>query len=239
MDPVSAAASREAVERAVEEVLADPAFQKGLAAQGTSYEEVIYALLASVLRFFSKLIDSLVELREASPFLFWTIFVGGCLVLAALLLHIGWTVSLAFRKVPGPEIEAPPAHGEARRRHSLAILEEARRLAAAGQGREALRTLLLALLARVEERRILRIAAGWTHREIAGRLRVPAELRPELLTLEGSVEAAWYGSAAVTQEHFGRCEAAARRLIESFHGRSATTGRDFVPTDIESAGARP
>ncbi len=221
MAGTSAAASRDAVDRAVDEVFADPALRDGLTAGGGGLSDVLFAVLTRAQELLRRVIESLQWLHATSPFIFWTIFVLLFLVLIALLIHIGWTVSLAFLRTTASGPEPSEKEGEARRRRSLEILDEARGLAAAGLRREALRALLLAILALAEERRILRIARGWTHREIASRLSVPPHLRGDLFALERSVEAAWYGSVEVTDVDYQRCEETAQRLLRNFATRPA------------------
>lgn len=205
--------SPEAVDRAVREVLADPAYAEALKARSGAMEEMLRWLSSAVPRLIGWILEKAVELHEAAPAVFWLTFLALSVLLFLLVMHIGWTLTVAFRRSPGTGAGAgdPEARRE-RARQSVEILDEARRLAIEGRMREALHGLLLSVLALVEERRILRIARGWTHREIASRLRVPEPLKEDLRELHGTIESVWYGKAKATSDDFERCDAAARRL---------------------------
>jgi hypothetical protein len=211
---VAAETSEGAVDRAVAEVFSQPAFREGLGATSGGLAELLAWLRREWDRLLYRIFDGLGELRVSSPVLFWALLAVLLLVLLALLFHIGWTLSLAFRG-GGGEAGADVEDHTRRARRSRELRGEARRLALQGEWREALRQLLLALLALLDERRILHVAQGWTNREILARLRSRSGLGPELDRFGSAVETAAYGGRDVRGEDF----AAFDRLVDRLEAR--------------------
>ena len=98
-----------------------------------------------------------------------------------------------------PASDAPDAEEEKVQRYRD-LREQANRLASRGEWREAARALLLALLALIEERKVLQLARGWTNREILARLVLPAGEGAALDVFRRQVEGAWYGGHALDRE---------------------------------------
>jgi Domain of unknown function (DUF4129) len=205
--PVRAAggADPEAVRRAVEEVFADPALRpQGSHGGGVSIAEYLQLLFR---RFLAWVREFFTRLSEENPLLFYLIFALLVFLLLLLLAHIAWTLSLAFRGPRGGagDGEAALDSPAARARRFQELRQEALGLAREGCYREAIRTLLLALLSLVEERRALAVSRGWTNREVLARLRLGAGNAALAESFAGTFDRAWYGGAAGGQEDFDRC----------------------------------
>jgi hypothetical protein len=194
------------VQREVEAVFSDPALQEGLEATHGGPEALLAMLYQQLRSLFVKLLSFLDELHAENSLLFWTIFIFLAIILILILIHMGWSLSLAFRDVSMGRWADEDSPADRRRRfHDLRL--EARRLATEGRFREAVRLLLLALLSLLEERRVLTIAIGWTNREILARLRLRSALDTQLDVFRDRVEAASYGGAAVSPRDFQECDA--------------------------------
>lgn len=194
-------ADPDAVRRAVDEVFADPALREGLGASDSG--DATTAIAAWLARQYEAFQDWLAALWATSPALFMAIMGVLLVVLAGLLTHIGWTLSLAFRRVPGEgdaDGDADRQAEEARVRHYRTLRADAHALADAGDFREAARTLLLALLALVEEQHALTVVRGWTNREILRRIPVAPAVEDELGAFGAAVERVWYGRQPTTRD---------------------------------------
>ncbi len=217
-DPVLNSPAPQEVQEAVVDVFADPALQKALTPRGTS-QEALANLVKWLWEQYMGLLDGLNDLRLHSPGAYWLTIAALIAVLVLLVWHIVWTFSAAFRG-RGPavdreveqEVERVLRYGEERRR--------AAELAAVGEYAEAARTLLLALLALLDERHILRFARGWTNREILRRLERRAEIGAELLEFGATVERASYGNARLGAAEFDRLQA----ILENIVGQISRAG---------------
>jgi hypothetical protein len=133
-----------------------------------------------------------------------------CLLLAALSVKLARS-RLARRRrdpcVPGPvatSLDDPARYEE----HSRAALSH-------GDGREAMRQSLLALLAAFERLRLLNPGRTLTNREIVEQLparRAPPSIVDEARRVMGDYDLAWYGLAPVSVEEAGRFAERARGL---------------------------
>lgn len=202
----------EETRRVLADVLADPGLRKALQPRSDTFASFA-ELWHKIQTWFADLVDWLFDLREGSPGLFWLIFVALMLVACALLAHIGWTLMQAI-KTPREGAPASPQADHARRVQSRALRAKAHALATGGDRRGGMRHLLLAMLALVEERRLLTVAQSWTVREILGRLahrapslfaagdaaeRVPATA---LGAMSARIEHACYSDGAVPDADF-------------------------------------
>lgn len=209
--PATAARSSPAeVEAVVEEVFKNPELRRGLDSAHSGARALFRQFIDWLWGWLWRILGYLDELRAASPFIFWCIFAVLILVLLALLVHIGWTISMAFRRRPGGAQDPDSRENGDRVRRFRDLQLEARELASRGRLRDAIHLLLLALVALVEERRVLRVALGWTNRETFARLRLRPELAGSLAQFERDVERVWYGTAPVTPGDFRRLD----RLLE-------------------------
>ena len=197
--------SPDEVQREVDAVFSDPAFQEGLEASHAGPEALLAMVSREIQRLFLKLLEYFNEFHAEHYFVFWAVFMMLLVVLILILTHIGWSLSLAFRGIPGSEKGLGDDGPSERTRRFRDLREEARRLAVEGRFRDAVRVLLLALLSLLEERRVLTVARGWTNREILSRLRVQSSLGQEMELFRDAVEAACYGGVAAGVEDFERC----------------------------------
>jgi hypothetical protein len=210
-DPFPQTPSPEAVRDAVAEVFADSALQDALQPRGTA-PEAIRNLLEWLWGLYTGLIDQLNHLRISAPGLYWLAMLLLLAVLGLLIWHICWTFSAAFRSSsPAPRREAEETVERTRR-----YREERRRageLASRGEYAEAARALLLALLALLDEQRILPVARGWTNREILARLGRRQEFRADLGEFGRVVERASYGDGRLGSGDFERLQESLDRIV--------------------------
>lgn len=211
--PQRAAPTAEETRRALAEVLTDPGLRKALSPGENSSLRALADAWQRLRRWFDDLLQRLLDLHDSSPGLYWLIFLALVAVAIGLLTHIGWSLAQAMR-APARASVTPPAVDATRRAHSQALRARAHALAAEGDSRGGVRHLLLALLALVEERRLLAVAQSWTIREVLGRLarQAPAlfarggEERADhsasLRTLAVRIEGACYGDGAVAAQDF-------------------------------------
>lgn len=109
------------------------------------------------------LMSWLAELGGLHPVVYWLLVAGLLVVLIAILAHLGWTLSRAFRR---PEsVQAPPTMPTAALRDSVWHRAEAVRLKEAGRFIEALAHHFIALLLELDQREILRFHPSKTPRE--------------------------------------------------------------------------
>ncbi|MGD8868190.1 MAG: DUF4129 domain-containing protein [Gemmatimonadales bacterium] len=109
------------------------------------------------------LMGRLEELGQIHPVAYWLIVAGLLAILMAILVHIGWTLSRAFRQ---PEsVTAAEAPSTAALRDASWHRGEAERLRAAGRFIEALAHHFIALLLDLDQRKIVRFHPSKTPRE--------------------------------------------------------------------------
>lgn len=195
----------EQVDRAAQTVFEDPALRDGLEAshvEGITQGEV----LASGTQLLIRSIIQTLERWVKGHFLL-SIFIQFLLlaVLVLLLGHIGWSFRVMFRRVAGGAAADDPELS-ARRRRSDELRKEARRLATAGQLREAERALLLAFLALLDERQLLGVAGAWTNREVLARLDIDDATRVRLRAFVEAADAACYGDHGPSQHALAQGE---------------------------------
>lgn len=191
------------VDQAVETVFKDPRLQEGLQTSHSGLEALLRNVSIYLLKLWQTIFDWLLDLYLENPLLYYLLLVALSLVALLLIAHIVWTFVIAFRGAPGretPDDEIDDPHERVRR--SQDFRHEAQELAAAGRFREATRALLLALLALIEERHLMRVGPGWTNREILTRLRLRTRGTSELDVFEGTVEKVWYGGLPLSSKDF-------------------------------------
>lgn len=200
----------EAVDRAVEAVFARPDLERALDARPGAAEDLVARALAEIERLWRELQSWFGDLAIESPSLYYALLLALLALLGLLVWHLGWTVRSVLRAgAMGPAVEVATGR---RSKDYRELRDEARALAAAGRRREALHVLLLALLALLEERRVLQVARGWTVREILGRLEHRAAPDAELRAFGRAVERSTYGGADLDADEFVRLEAAVERV---------------------------
>lgn len=141
-------------------------------------------------------------------------------LIAALIFYVGrrlwqrrrWSVS------PVPREEARVVLGErlAPELRAADLIEEAERLARAGNLRGAIRRAYVALLVELGDRRVVRLARHKTNRDY---LRAVSERASHLYglvrPLTDDFERHWYGLEAATEEDWTKFRAGCRRALES------------------------
>ncbi|MEM7235092.1 MAG: DUF4129 domain-containing protein [Planctomycetota bacterium] len=192
--------SPENVRQIVESVFRDPELAEGLQSGSGDTSQLVAWLFQKAIELFADLVQFLQVLRLESPVLFYALLGVLVVLLVAILAHIGYTLSKVFGQAPEKAVdddESPAAR--VRRFQDLRSLA----LTRAGEGdyREASRLLLIALIALVEERKVLKVAQGWTNQEIAARLESRAGL-DELRDFASSIDAIWYGEQRVGNDDF-------------------------------------
>jgi hypothetical protein len=216
-------ATDEAIERALAEIFADPAYGKGFAevAPPATVVTFLSELADGIFAYLRSIFESMHDLQFESPAVFWTIFVGLCLVLALLLVHIGWTVRFALTAAaPRRAVEAGEAAGVERARE---LLRRAAQEAGDGAYGDALRLLFLALLAVLHERRY-ETPDGWTNHEIVKALGVPADVRGRLAAVAAAFDASWYGRQELAREGYEACRETIQGVMEAARGERPPSG---------------
>jgi hypothetical protein len=212
--PAAAAApSPEAIEEAVREVFSDPALREGLESAHGVQERLFLRLFEGLMKLYFEALEFLYRLNQESPLLFWSLFAGLALLLAAILLHLGWTFSRALRGGTRRGGGEDAAGAAARARRFRDLREEARQAARSGRWGPAVRSLLLALLAHQEEARLLKVAMAWTNREILSRIHRP-DLSGDLKAFTGELERICYGGFPVGAAEFRSLDDLMQRIAD-------------------------
>lgn len=202
----------ETLQRALETVFGQPAFQRELERADGRSLSIWQVLLHRLLRLWERLDEWLSELHGSAPALYWLLFAALVALLLALVAHIAWTFRRAFAVDLPARDEPDAAHEKVQRYRELR--QQANLLVGQGAWREAARLLLLALLALIEERKVLHLARGWTNREILQRLRLPPAESAALGVFRARVEGAWYGGHALERAQLTELEACVDRCAK-------------------------
>lgn len=205
----------EAVRRALETVFGQPAFQRELERADARSHSIWQVLVYRLLDVWQRFRDWLSELHVSAPFLYWVLFTALVILLLVLVAHITWTFRRAFA-VDLPAGDEPETGREKVQRYRE-LRQQANLLVVQGAWREAARLLLLALLALIEERKVLHLARGWTNREILQRLKLPPAERAALGAFRARVEDAWYGGHALEHAQLTELAACVDRCAQLLH----------------------
>ena len=189
----------EHVERVLDEVLSHPEYAKSL--RTFEVDGSLAGLVERVIGWFKALGDAALTLRLQSPGIFWFIFSFLVVILILLLWHMVNSVRVTLRRTALPAERAE--EGEEPVFHFRALWNRAEQLAGEGSYSEAIRHLLLALVAHMEEREVP-LLAGWTNREIVEHLRVDESERGPLRELVAAVDQFWYGQQPATENDYRR-----------------------------------
>ena len=201
-----------AARRALEQALAgDPSVEAGVDRASAQVEADFLLRLWEQI---TEWLEAFDRLRFESPLLYWASVALLLLVLVLLLWHIGWSVRSAVagsRRIAargGSDVDAP-----ARRQRFADLLRRAHEAAGAGATREAVRLLVLALLARCDERDVLHAAGSWTLRDVTRRLEalLPADVR--IRAFGRGAERAVYGIDDPNPADFAALDAELTRLV--------------------------
>lgn len=214
----------ETLQRALEAVFGQPAFQRELERADGHALSLGQVLLLRLLGFLERCSEWLEELHGSAPLLYWLLFTGLVALLLVLVAHIAWT----FRRAFAADLPASDEPDEAREKvqRYRELRQQSNLLAVQGAWREAARLLLLALLALLEERKVLQLARGWTNREILQRLRLPPAESAALDVFRARVEDAWYGGHALDRPQLAELAVCVDRCAKLLHApNGAEEGR--------------
>lgn len=149
-----------------------------------------------------------------SPFLGW-IFLGGLAIalLAVLFFAFREAIMARWPKLkPKPRARPKVADWRPEAGAARALLEEADRLAAAGNYGEAVRLILHRSIEEIEGRRPRLVRPALTSREIGGLDDLPAAARATFGSIAAVVERSFFGGRPVDAAGFAEC----RRTYEAF-----------------------
>ncbi|MBI2568878.1 MAG: DUF4129 domain-containing protein [Candidatus Schekmanbacteria bacterium] len=210
----------ESVDAAVEAVFSDPTYPvDAFSRRARGSDELVRRIFETLSGWFNSFTNFVQEVHAAAPTLYWALTTVLLIVLIALIAHIAWTVREAFR---GMQYRTPVAESGSQPRERLQSCDELRRQAKQSAARGALEEgghlLLLALLALIEEARVLDVAAGTTTREVVARLQDRREYPPDVASFARVVERAWYGAGRVSQGEFDSFEVLLGRIAEGYRG---------------------
>ena len=213
----------EAIQRALESVFGQPAFQRELERADSRTQSMWQIIGSRLLELWERFLEWLSDLQVSSPALYWLLFAGLVVLLVLLVWHITWTFRRAFAVDLPASDEPEAAHEKVQRYRELR--QQANLLVVQGAWREAARLLLLALLALIEERKVLHLARGWTNREILQRLTLPPAESAALGAFRARVEDAWYGGHALERSQLAELAACVDRCAKLLHAPSEAEGR--------------
>jgi Domain of unknown function (DUF4129) len=151
----------------------------------------------------------LLQLHETHPVAYWAIVGAMTVVLVTLLVHLGYILSRAFR--PREDSRGARVAAATENRDAAWHLRAARRLAAAGQFREAVTHRFVALLLELDERHIVRYDPSKTPAEYVDEAVLDDRRRGALRMLVGALYDHVFGGTACTAQD-----------LDAFH-RSAGT----------------
>jgi hypothetical protein len=206
-----AAPSPDALRAAQGQMMADPslqfAFSKAQAPPPPTTTQ-LPGWLAAIVRWFGDVISFI------APFFGW-IFVGGLvLAVAAVLFFIFREAITARWPKLKPKPKAAPKAPEWRPEAAAAraLLEEADRLAAAGDYGGAVRLILHRSIEEIEGRRPRLVRPAFTSREIGRLDDLPTAARATFVSIAQVVERSFFGGRQVDAAGFAEC----RRTYEAF-----------------------
>lgn len=209
-------------QRIIDDVFSDPAYDRYLQSREADLEwiESLLEYAKEAVAWLDRVGNRLSNLSATQPIFFWLIMIGLSAVLALLLWHIGYSISRAFRDTTPKTSGASPSKEE-RPARVRALVEEAESLASDGVYTEALRFLLLALVAHTQETN-MRLLAGWTNLELVRRIRIHPDFRDPLNRFVQTVDHVWYGRKQATLDDYGRSAAFVQAYLK---GQAVTPGR--------------
>jgi hypothetical protein len=143
------------------------------------------------------------RLLETAPVLYYAIVVVCLLVLALILIHIGWTVRRVFFLPAGSRAAAEGR--QARQRLSQAFREEAGRRAQQGDYTEAIRCLFLSLVYHLDEEGRVLFQRSATNREYLNLFADRPRVREGLSVFVDTLDDHWYGQRPTASGQYERC----------------------------------
>jgi len=193
---------REALERELQQILAQPDFRRAMRAGGEGSRDLRQWLLLRLRRLF----DRLGGLHETNYALFVVAVTVGSVLLIGLLAHIIYTMSRALRGAGRPP-GGPSQFAPARAKTADDLRREADALAARGEFREAIRALYLALIRALQARGLLSRATSRTNWEHLRQLHAHPQLTAVLQPFTETFDAKWYGQRPANADEVERCRA--------------------------------
>ena len=208
-------------QRILDDVFADPAYDRYLESREADLKwvENLLELAKEAVMWLDRVGTRLSNLSTTQPIFFWLIMIGLSAILALLLWHIGYSVSRAFRRT-APKAPGAVSSEEERPARVRALVEQAESLARDGVYAEALRFLLLALVAHTQETNT-RLLAGWTNLELVRQVRIHPDFHEPLNRFVQTVDHVWYGRNQATLDDYGRSAA----FVEAYLKGQAGTPR--------------
>lgn len=143
--------------------------------------------------------------------LFWVGVIVTVLVIALLIAREVFGIRFGVRRKTSPS-RAAATDWRPEAWKAQALLEDADRLAAAGDYDRAARLILHRGIEDIEARRPRLIRPALTARDIAALEGVPTRAREAFTLIAGAVEASWFGARALGAEEFAHC----RQAYEAF-----------------------
>jgi len=201
-----------------DEVLSEAAYATGVQ-EGflpAWLRELLTSVMQTAIAWLQSATSYLDSLQTVSPVLFWLIMVALVGVLALLIWHIVYTLRHLLR---GPSSDPRPQATRARTVRFNELWREAERLSNEDKHTEAVRHLLLALLARVHDEKLV-VPIGWTNREVARYLSRHGAANDAIQAFVRTVDHLWYGRQSAARDDFERCRRLVRNCVDSLHGGS-------------------
>jgi hypothetical protein len=198
--------SNEEIEETLKRVFADQAFDWSPSMEPNAQDNWLPFLIKKFFELINHLVGYLDSIKAQSPTLFWILFSLLALIALLLLVHIGKTLAMGFRFAFTKDEETSSEGAEQRKLRSGELRAKARELAIQGAGGEAVRFLLLSMLAFLEEKHILQVARGWTNREIFKHLEKKIPTEENWSAFEGRVERVSYAGEALSIQNFEKIE---------------------------------
>lgn len=183
------------------EILARPEYA---AARPLAVENWFYSMLVRLIAW----LQNLGTLRITAPGLYWLILTGLFLVLAVLVAHIVWSISVALR-APEPQ-ERMASSGQLRDPAA-----EAELLAASGNFLEAAHNLMIASFRTLAERSVIELRPDRSNRWIRRALRdsqLNGTLVVEIDGLVARTERQWFGDRENSPDIYSQWRSAFDRL---------------------------
>lgn len=175
--------------------------------------ELLTSVMQTAIAWLQSAASYLDNLQTVSPVLFWLIMAALVGVLALLIWHIVYTLQRILR--PSPR-DALPQATKARVVRFDNLWSQAEWLSDEGKHTEAIRHLLLALLARVQDEKLV-VPIGWTNREVARHLSRHGAANDAIQMFVRTVDHLWYGRQSAARDDFERCRRLVRSCVDSLH----------------------
>jgi hypothetical protein len=193
---------REALQRELEQILAQPDFREAMRSGGQDSRDLAQWLAGRLRALFARLGG----LHQTNYAVFLVTVIVLTVLLIALLFHISYTIARALRSA-GKAREGPAQAPAARAKTADELRREADALEAKGEFREAIRALYLALIRALQARGMLPRATSRTNWEYVRQVQVYPQVAAALQPFTETFDAKWYGRRPASAEEVERCRA--------------------------------